>query len=275
MPFNHYGVEWCQWTAKPNACPTCAEYVRHNDGVYRVKDVPTLPTHPNCRCALSAYWKDDKDNTLTTDVNIIRKCLDKYHADFLKATGIDISKSIENETFSDASNPYTDVKAKFINYLLEKKGYNQLPKQVKEYGGAKIYRGIHQSADGNLNADDIDKELKKGKLYISVAKSSARGRGVYFSESKLQARMYARKGENGKVFEYGLNSDAKTITFEEANKLLRKVGLAQLKKIEEDNNADIIVIVSGFDIISFGATINVLNRGVIEWKKETETKNFV
>jgi hypothetical protein len=60
MPFNHYGVEWCQWTAKPNACPTCAEYVRHNDGVYRVKDVPTLPAHPNCRCALSAYWKDEK-----------------------------------------------------------------------------------------------------------------------------------------------------------------------------------------------------------------------
>ena len=56
--FNHYGVEWCQWTAEPKACPTCAEYARHNDGVYRVKDVPTLPAHPNCRCALAAYWKD-------------------------------------------------------------------------------------------------------------------------------------------------------------------------------------------------------------------------
>lgn len=55
--FNHYGVEWCQWTAEPKACPACAEYARHNDGVYRVKDVPTLPAHPNCRCALSAYWK--------------------------------------------------------------------------------------------------------------------------------------------------------------------------------------------------------------------------
>ncbi len=31
-------------------------------GVYRVKDVPTLPAHPNCRCALSAYWKDEKSN---------------------------------------------------------------------------------------------------------------------------------------------------------------------------------------------------------------------
>ena len=58
MPFNHYGDEWCQWTAEPNACPTCTEHARHNDGVYRIKDVPTLLAHPNCRCALSAYWKD-------------------------------------------------------------------------------------------------------------------------------------------------------------------------------------------------------------------------
>ena len=62
MPFNHYGVEWCQWTAEPKACRTCAEYAGHNGGVYRVKDVPTLPAHPNCRCALSAYWKDEKSN---------------------------------------------------------------------------------------------------------------------------------------------------------------------------------------------------------------------
>lgn len=60
MPFNHYGVEWCQWTAEPKACRTCAEYAGHNGGVYRVKDVPTLPAHSNCRCALSAYWKDEK-----------------------------------------------------------------------------------------------------------------------------------------------------------------------------------------------------------------------
>ena len=52
MPFNHYGVEWCQWTAEPKACRTCAEYAGHNGGVYRVKDVPTLP----------AYWKDEKSN---------------------------------------------------------------------------------------------------------------------------------------------------------------------------------------------------------------------
>ena len=60
MPFNHYGVEWCQWTAEPKACRTCAEYAGHTGGVYRVKDVPTLPAHPNCRCALSAYWKDEE-----------------------------------------------------------------------------------------------------------------------------------------------------------------------------------------------------------------------
>ena len=163
--FKQYDVKYCRWIAEPRACVMCKEIASRSSGygrgVYPVKDVPELPQHPNCRCALSAYWKDDKDSTLTTDVNIIRKRLDKYHDDFLKATGIDISKSIENGTFSDILNPYNDVKAKFVNYLLEQKGYNQLPKQVKEYDGVKIYRGIHQSADGNLNADDIDKGLIK------------------------------------------------------------------------------------------------------------------
>ena len=67
MPFNHYGVEWCQWTAEPKACRTCAEYAGHNGGVYRVKDVPTLPAHPNCRCGLGAYWVDEKKLSYTAE----------------------------------------------------------------------------------------------------------------------------------------------------------------------------------------------------------------
>ena len=62
MPFNHYGVEWCQWTAEPKACRTCAEYAGHNGGVYRVKDVPTLPAHPNCRCALRKLTAEFRKN---------------------------------------------------------------------------------------------------------------------------------------------------------------------------------------------------------------------
>lgn len=57
--FKQYDVKYCRWTAEPKACRTCAEYAGHNGGVYRVKDVSTLPAHPNCRCALSAHWIDE------------------------------------------------------------------------------------------------------------------------------------------------------------------------------------------------------------------------
>ena len=50
--------------AEPWACVVCKEIASHSSGngvgVYPVKDVPELPQHPNCRCALSAHWKDEK-----------------------------------------------------------------------------------------------------------------------------------------------------------------------------------------------------------------------
>lgn len=61
--FKEYDVKYCRWIAEPRACVVCKEIASHNSGygrgVYPVKDVPTLPQHPNCRCALSAHWIDD------------------------------------------------------------------------------------------------------------------------------------------------------------------------------------------------------------------------
>lgn len=234
--FRDYGYKFCKWHAEPSACKICREIAENDSGygvgVYRVDEVPSLPAHPNCRCGLGAYWVDE-DNFLTTDVNVIRKRLDKYHDDFLEATGINVSDSIRNGTFSDTSNPQNDVKAKFVNYLLKQKGYTQLPKQAKEYSGTKVYRGVHRSIDGKTSADEIDKELRTGKLYISGANSSSKGRGIYVSEFEFQAKMHARKYVDGKVSEYGLNPGAKIITFESANKLLKEVGIPQLKKLQQ------------------------------------------
>lgn len=59
--FKEYDVKYCRWIAEPRACVVCKEIASrsngYGEGVYFVKDVPTLPQHPNCRCALSAYWK--------------------------------------------------------------------------------------------------------------------------------------------------------------------------------------------------------------------------
>lgn len=64
--FKEYDVKYCRWIAEPRACVVCKEIASHNSGygtgVYLVKNVPTLPQHPNCRCALSAHWIDEKSN---------------------------------------------------------------------------------------------------------------------------------------------------------------------------------------------------------------------
>lgn len=65
--FKQYDVKYCRWIAEPRACAICKKIASRNsgygEGVYPVKDVPELPQHPNCRCALSAHWIDeDKQN---------------------------------------------------------------------------------------------------------------------------------------------------------------------------------------------------------------------
>lgn len=62
-----YGYKYCQWHDETKACDTCMAIARSNptgygQGVYEVDDVPYLPAHPNCRCSISAYWVDEKNN---------------------------------------------------------------------------------------------------------------------------------------------------------------------------------------------------------------------
>lgn len=156
-----------------------------------------------------------------------------------------------------------NVKAKFVNYLLEQKSYTQLPKQVKEYSRTKVYHGVHRSIDGKMSADDIDKELRTGKLYIFDANRPSKGRGIYVSEFEFQAKMHAKYGEGLKIFEYGISIRARVIKFEEATNLLYSVKRIPLKNDFMDSNIEIISIVAGYDIIQKGATLNVLNRGVL------------
>ncbi|MBM6773063.1 minor capsid protein [Ligilactobacillus agilis] len=63
--FRDYGYKFCKWHAEPSACKICREISENDSGygvsVYRVDEVPSLPAHPNCRCAVGAYWVDEKE----------------------------------------------------------------------------------------------------------------------------------------------------------------------------------------------------------------------
>ena len=58
------GYKYVKWMAEGSACKLCREIAYKDngydeDGVYKAKDVPDIPVHPNCMCSISAYWVDD------------------------------------------------------------------------------------------------------------------------------------------------------------------------------------------------------------------------
>ncbi|WP_242363399.1 hypothetical protein [Limosilactobacillus antri] len=103
---------------------------------------------------------------------------------------------------------------------------------------------------------------------ISGGYSSSKGRGYYFSELEFVAGRHARP--NGRVTSWGLSQKATVLDYDEAVKIIRQMKNIKEVNNEMDFNYDIVGLLSGHDIIKFGATINVLNGGVIEWLRNTK-----
>ena len=58
------GYKYVKWIAEADACRTCREIAYKDngydeDGVYKAKEVPDIPVHPNCMCSISAHWVDE------------------------------------------------------------------------------------------------------------------------------------------------------------------------------------------------------------------------
>lgn len=58
------GYKYVKWIAEADACRTCREIAYKDngydeDGVYKAKEVPNIPVHPNCMCSISAHWVDN------------------------------------------------------------------------------------------------------------------------------------------------------------------------------------------------------------------------
>lgn len=58
------GYKYVKWIAEGSACKVCRDIAYKDngydeDGVYKAKDVPDIPVHPNCMCSISAHWVDN------------------------------------------------------------------------------------------------------------------------------------------------------------------------------------------------------------------------
>ncbi|MDL4859975.1 head protein [Enterococcus faecalis] len=203
-------------------------------------------------------------------------------SNYKNETGIDVIKLFEDKKFADKNNPYTDEKSKFIRYLLKNNGFDGLPQKVTDVDDLiPVYRGIVDFKYGDdTSQDQIDRFLRS-HFYISGARSSANGRGSYFTSAKFKAQEYANNGNNGQLITAYLLEKINLLDdsiFLKEREAFRKIAdnfgedakyyaFLLSKNFLMDTQKDIYALISGYDGIQKGAIYNILNRTMLGVKK--------
>ncbi|HHZ7686360.1 TPA: head protein [Enterococcus faecalis] len=203
-------------------------------------------------------------------------------SNYKNETGIDVIKLFEDKKFADKNNPYTDEKSKFIRYLLKNNGFDGLPQKVTDVDDLiPVYRGIVDFKYGDdTSQDQIDRFLRS-HFDISGARSSANGRGSYFTSAKFKAQEYANNGNNGQLITAYLLEKIYLLDdsiFLKEREAFRKIAdnfgedakyyaFLLSKNFLMDTQKDIYALISGYDGIQKGAIYNILNRTMLGVKK--------
>lgn len=203
-------------------------------------------------------------------------------SNYKNETGIDVIKLFEDKKFADKNNPYTDEKSKFIRYLLKNNGFDGLPQKVTDVDDLiPVYRGIVDFKYGDdTSQDQIDRFLRS-YFDISGARSSANGRGSYFTSAKFKAQEYANNGNNGQLITAYLLEKINLLDdsiFLKEREAFRKIAdnfgedakyyaFLLSKNFLMDTQKDIYALISGYDGIQKGAIYNILNRTMLGVKK--------
>ena len=203
-------------------------------------------------------------------------------SNYKNETGIDVIKLFEDKKFADKNNPYTDEKSKFIRYLLKNNGFDGLPQKVTDVDDLiPVYRGIVDFKYGDdTSQEQIDRFLRS-HFDISGARSSANGRGSYFTSAKFKAQEYAINGNNGQLITAYLLEKINLLDdsiFLKEREAFRKIAdnfgedakyyaFLLSKNFLMDTQKDIYALISGYDGIQKGAIYNILNRTMLGVKK--------
>ncbi|MFI3939681.1 minor capsid protein [Vagococcus fluvialis] len=277
--------------------PICKD---HNKEIYLIEDYEpgknAPPMHYNCRSTIipteeelysepkigkkvgnEKFDKIDINKNNLADVDIAKNMIKRTKqiiGDYKKETGKDILSLFKDKKFGDRNNPYTDEKANFLDYLLNKTGYNKKPKSISNTDNLlKLYRGVTDSDNSKYTADKLVDEFKNGKMLISGARTSAHGRGIYMGSGDGIAKSYS--GTDGKIIEAYLDNNANILdermiidSRSNFSKIKDSLGddaafyeLIIGKGAMMDKNHDIFAILAGYDGISSKGVYNILNRG--------------
>ena len=232
------------------------------------------------KLSLSKLTEENIGNTerINDIINRTKAVISNYKDE----TGIDVIKLFEGKKFADKNNPYTDEKSKFIRYLLKINGFDGLPQKVINVDDLiPVYRGIVDFKYGNdTSQDQIDRFLS-GHFDISGARSSANGRGSYFTSAKFKAQEYANNGSNGQLITAYLSEKINLLddaVFLKERETFRNIAddfgedakyyaFLLSKNFLMDTQKDIYALISGYDGVQKGAIYNILYRTMIGVKK--------
>lgn len=158
------GYKYVKWMAEGNACKFCREIAYKDngydeDGVYKAKDVPDVPVHPNCMCSISAYWVDN---------------------DKLSKEPKNEDKDLEAITDGLKSSNFTSTYGEKIANELATKINTLIPEQKKMYINNLKNITFREPASGGANVVDRVVEISKKDLLGTKTENKF---GIFFHET--------------------------------------------------------------------------------------------
>lgn len=170
------GYKYVKWMAEGSACKLCREIAYKDNGydengVYKVKDVPDIPVHPNCMCSISAYWVDDDKKNAEKDKDVVENeysnlklsdFADDINLKGLKQDSIDVITDAFNAINQKVSLPHLDS----IQAITER---SKIGKMVFPNGGVASFSNYGNNL--YINSSQF-KSLKKLNKVISEEKQA-------------------------------------------------------------------------------------------------------
>lgn len=156
------GYRFVKWINEPKACLLCSAIGRadngYGSGIYEYDKVPSIPTqtHPNCRCAISAYWVDDNQ------VAQKEKGLGSYRVGTNKVN-MDYIHSQEFKTkfdkISDNPNLNQQLRKQAIAILTHRNGTDGEDSYIFDEDGNRVAQSFGK--EGKLEVGYSKKDLKR------------------------------------------------------------------------------------------------------------------
>lgn len=152
------GYKYVKWIAEGSACKLCREIAYKDngydeDGVYKAKDVPDIPVHPNCMCSISAHWVENDKIKVDNKIDDISSMSDFTQA--VKSLGFTTVKGMNGIDLDNLKIIYKTVANNFASHP-ELKGYlTTLQGRTRRRSNAVAWvsSGMVSNGEGGLKAD--------------------------------------------------------------------------------------------------------------------------